>query len=211
MNKKQLIDAIADLEWKMFSTVNNEGSKAACQRDITTFRIMRNSQSFCWSVELLSAYLMDLTLAEAQGRNLMSEKYVRMMESTFPDEYARLADKLPEVDALTARQIEEIVIIHVAWKESLDSRYPHLADRSRPVHTRDDSPGLTSLETYMRAELKTFSPKTIALYHTATLERLAQGKNEAEEILLHQVRHYGYESLEQAEVFSAPGHGAPKS
>ena len=201
MDKQLLIDEIVNLEWKMFSGVNNKGGKAACQMDPATFRIMRHSQSSTWDDALLTSYLDDLKSAQQQGRNLMSEKYARMMESTFPEEYAQLADRLPPVDSGAAKQIEEIVAIHLKWKEALDQSYPHLGDRGRPLRTQDDSTGLPSLETYMRAELKTCSPKTIALYHTDTLKRVERGESEAEQNLLNQVRQYGFANLEEAEKY----------
>ena len=87
MNKDELIDAIVQLEWPMFAGVNNEGGKAACQMDLATFRIMRISQYSAWGEELLESCLADLRAAQNQGRNLMTEKYARMMKTTFPDEY----------------------------------------------------------------------------------------------------------------------------
>jgi len=201
MDKKSLIDEIVNIEWQMFSSVNNKGGKAACQMDLATFRIMRNSQSATWDAALLTSYLDDLKSAEEQGRNLMSEKYARMMESTFPEEYAQLADRLPSVDPFVVEQIEEIVAIHLNWKEALDQRYPHLGDRCRPVRSQDDSTGLPSFETYMRAELKTYSPKTISLYHAATLINFERGESEAEQNLLNQVRQYGFENSNDAEKY----------
>lgn len=54
------------------------------------------------------------------------------------------------------------------------------------------------------AELRTYSPRTIALYHRATMERLRKGESEAEQNLLHQVRQYGFGDIESAEKhFSA--------
>ena len=52
-------------------------------------------------------------------------------------------------------QVDDIVAAHVAWKEDLDSRFPSLADRGRPLRSRDDRPGWVSMETYLRAELRT--------------------------------------------------------
>ena len=127
-----------------------------------------------------------------------------MMESTFPEEYAQLADSLPPLDPEAMAQVDDIVAAHVAWKEDLDSRFPSLADRGRPLRSRDDRPGWVSMETYLRAELRTYSPKTIALYHRATMERLRKGESEAEQNLLHQVQQYGFEDIESAEKhFSA--------
>ena len=201
MDKASLIDRIMTLEWQMFSRVQNEGGKAACQKDAVTFRIMRNSQCAAWDEELLASYLADLEIAQEMGRNLMSEKYARMMESTFPEKYARIAARLPPLDPCAARRIEEIVAIHVAWKEILDACYPHLKERGRPLRSRDDSAGLPSLETYMRAELQTFSPQTVALYYADTIRRIEKGENEAEENLFNQVRQYDFTNLEEAERY----------
>ena len=111
---------------------------------------------------------------------------------------------LPPLDPEAMAQVDDIVAAHVSWKEDLDSRFPSLADRGRPLRSRDDRPGWVSMETYLRAELRTYSPKTIALYHRATMERLRKGESEAEQNLLHQVQQYGFEDIESAEKhFSA--------
>ena len=204
MDHKALVDAIVSAEWDMFSKVRNVGGTASCQMDPKTFHIMRSSQMDNWDDELLGSYLEDLLSARLEGRNLVTEKYARMMESTFPEEYARLADSLPPLDPAAVAQVEEIVAAHVAWKEALDARYPSLADRGRPLRSRDDRPGQVSMESYLRAELRSYSPRTIALYHQATRERLRRGESEAEQNLLHQVRQYGFEDIESAEKhFSA--------
>lgn len=176
MNKDELIDAIVQIEWPMFAGVNNEGGKAACQMDLATFRIMRISQYSAWGEELLESCLADLRAAPNQGRNLMTEKYARMMKTTFPDEYPAIEKSLPPLDPAAARQIEDIVACHVQWKTALDQKYPHLGDRSRPVRTQEDRAGLPSVETYTRAELQTCSPRTISLYHSATMKRAERGR-----------------------------------
>lgn len=63
------------------------GGPASCQMRPDTFKIMRKSQAATWSDELLASYLEDLKTATREGRNIMTEKYARMMESTFPEEY----------------------------------------------------------------------------------------------------------------------------
>lgn len=204
MEHKTLVDAVVTAEWEMFSNVQNVGGKASCQMDPKTFRIMRSSQMDNWDDELLGSYLEDLLNARLEGRNLVTEKYARMMESTFPEEYAQLADSLPPLDPEAAR-LDDIVAAHVSWKEDLDSRFPSLADRGRPLRSRDDRPGWVSMETYLRAELRTYSPKTIALYHRATMERLRKGESEAEQNLLHQVQQYGFEDIrERGKAFQRP-------
>lgn len=203
MNQNEIINEILRIEWPMFSGVNNAGGKAACQMDSDTFQIMRTSQYNTWSEAVLESYLADLQSAQKQGRNLMTEKYARMMETTFPDEYARIAGSLPPLAPDTAKRIDDIVAVHVAWKEALDTAYPHLGDRSRPIRTCDDKTGLPSVETYTRCELQTYSDKTIALYHRDIMERAARNESEAEENLLNQVRQYGFSDLEAAEAYFA--------
>lgn len=109
MEHKTLVDAVVTAEWEMFSNVQNVGGKASCQMDPKTFRIMRSSQMDNWDDELLGSYLEDLLNARLEGRNLVTEKYARMMESTFPEEYAQLADSLPPLDPEAMAQVDDIV------------------------------------------------------------------------------------------------------
>ena len=90
MEHKTLVDAVVTAEWEMFSNVQNVGGKASCQMDPKTFRIMRSSQMDNWDDELLGSYLEDLLNARLEGRNLVTEKYARMMESTVRSRPRRL-------------------------------------------------------------------------------------------------------------------------
>ena len=90
--------------------------------DLATFRIMRISQYSAWGEELLESCLADLRAAQNQGRNLMTEKYARMMKTTFLDEYPAIEKSLPPLDPAAARQIEDLVACHQskAFEESVD-------------------------------------------------------------------------------------------
>ena len=162
MDEKIVLD-IVELEWEMFSDVNNMGGKASCQEDFMTFKIMRASQAEAWSVELLRSYYDDLLQAKSQNRNLMTEKYARMMESTFPEEYKRFVNLLPVVDKKTLDQIERIIEINLKWKIETADKYPNLTNRGRVIYTKEDSMNSTSFETYLRGELRTYSSNTIQL------------------------------------------------
>lgn len=204
MEKDDLIKDIVDIEWPMFSSVNNVGGKAACQMDPITFKIMRVSQYKNWSDELLKSWLNDLRKAKGEGRNLASEKYARMMERTFPEEFEQLKNRLPPIPEETLNKIDEIINIHLDWKQALDNRYPFLSDRGRPLRSSEDVKYSTpSLETYMRSELRTYSPETIDLYHAETLRRKAENRSEAEENLLNQVKEYDFKDLDAANEYFA--------
>lgn len=197
--REELMSEVIKLEWEMFSHVSNAGGPASCQMRPDTFKIMRKSQAATWPDELLASYLEDLKAAKREGRNIMTEKYARMMESTFPEEYRKLAASLPPVGKETLQKIEAIVAINVEWKAELFDRYPRLSGRGRPLRTAEDSTGETSFETYLRGELKTYSAHTITLLHDLTVRQQQDGVNGAALNLLNQVQQYGYATLEQAE------------
>jgi len=196
---KKLLDMILELEWEMFSSVRNFGQSASCQADNKTFRVMRFSQKCEWPEELLASYYEDLLAARSEGRNLMSEKYAWMMESNFSEEYKSIAHLLPVINRETSKRIEEIVAQNVEWKLALCGEYPKLTGRGRPIHSSEDSRYETSFETYLRGELKTYSPRTIVLLHEFTMRQQAEDINGVERSLFNQMRQYGYATLKQAE------------
>lgn len=195
-----LMDAVIALEWEMFTTVRNSGRRADCQEDPEAFRAMRLSQLSEWPEPLLSGYRGDLESARLEGRNLMTEKYAWMMESTFPEEFANISEMLPPIGAETAQEIEEIIAVNVEWKIAVCGRYPKLGQKGRPVRSGEDSRFDTSFETYLRGELKTYSPATVKALHAFTMRRKNEGVNGVERDLTHQMRWYGFASLEQAEA-----------
>ncbi len=197
--RESLIKEIIGLEWGMFSSVSNVGGPAACQMDSGTFRIMRRGNMAGWSEALLESWLGDLKEAEREGRNLMSEKYARMMETTFPEEYAALAGQLPAVAPDALEMIEEIVAVNVEWRLGMAGRYPKLCGQGRTTRTSEDSRYETSFETYLRCELRTYSPKTIRLLRAHTQQQRQAGLNGVEAAILAEVGEYGFASLEEAE------------
>lgn len=193
--KKEIID----LEWEMFSTVENQGGKAICQSRPETFTIMRDSQLETWNTEILLSYRSDLLQAKAKGRNLCSEKYGYMMASTVPDEYEKIRHLLPAIEPEKQEMIDEIVSVNLVWEQDVDQRYPKLRKQGRPLKKELDTPEFTSVETYLSGELQTYSLQTIRLLREYTLYCKEQGTNLAEENLKNIIRSYGYHSLDEAE------------
>ncbi len=193
------IDAIVELEWRMFDTTQNEGGRAPCQEDRRTFEIMRRSHLLAWSEQLASGWLSDLAAAEAAGRNLMAEKYAYMMRYTAPEAYAGIEALLPAVSAEKLACAEEIVQMNAAWNEVLAAKYPHIMARGRPLRSTQDSSWQTSSETYLRCELWTYSESTLRIMLDDLRQLHAQGENYVEAILENMVRLYGFPGLEAAE------------
>ena len=201
MDKRELIQAIVDLEWPMFHNVNGEDApKADCQNDRATFTGMRTGQFAAWDEEALASYLEDLKAAVAAGRNLDTEKYIHMMKTTSPSKYEQLSKRcvFPDEEGLAyAQKITDKMIDQTV---ALFDAYPYVAGSGRPLRSQEDWSGVTSIETYQKGELYTYSTKTLKLLW-AHMEKLeAEGLSLAKLILENSVRYYGYKDLEEAEA-----------
>jgi len=195
----KLIEDIIALEWNEFQKVNNEGCRAACQDNWTNFQLYRRSNLLAWSQEMLKSYHQDLVHAINSGRNLLTEKYARMMESTAPESYREIVNKLIPITEGKKKIIEDISQISVKWAEEFSQEYPMLSRNGRPIHSYEDGPFDTSFETYMRGEISTYSENTLKLYYMYLLQLLVENKNLTKMVMENTVREYGYNSLDQAE------------
>ena len=197
--KEDLIEKIIAEEWKQFDQVNNEGGRASCQDNWPTFHIMRKSQFDNWNEKMLESYYADVTAAAREGWNLLTEKYARMMESTDPQGYAALADKLPKRSQERLKDQDQVVEIQVKWMEALAARYPKVAERARSIRSSSDSLYNTSYETYLRGELSTYSDETFRLYKEYIMELKDKGENLAMDAIAKSANMYGYKDLEETE------------
>ncbi len=190
--------SIAKAEFEAFDKVQNEGGRASCQNNWPTFKIMRMSQYMTWTEDMLLQYLYEFKTNYENGRNMIQEKYARMMESTAPDAYASFADKLPPVSEDKKTVMEQIIGFQVKWMEEFAAAYPNLAGNARAIHTSEDLPYDTSYETYLRGELGTYSDRMLEMYGRYIVEFAQNGKNATYEIMKNTVRFYGYKDLETA-------------
>ena len=195
---KHLIDDIIEKEWNMFTNVNNKGGRASCQDDHKTFYIMRASQFEAWDTSSLLSYNDDLDTAISEGRSLPTEKYAYMMEYTAPEEYERIRGILPGISEEKEFLISEILRLSLKETEEFFEKYPGFKNSGRPLYRKDDHI-FTSVETYMRGELKTYSENTLTSYlkHIKDLE--SRGESIVCSIYENTAHHYGYEDAAAAE------------
>ena len=191
--------SIAKAEFEAFDKVQNEGGRASCQNNWPTFKVMRMSQYMTWDEDMLLQYLYEFKTNYANGRNMIQEKYARMMASTAPGEYAAFADKLPRISKEKQEIMEQIIGLQVKWMEEFAKEYPKLAGNARTIHTTEDLPYDTSYETYLRGELGTYSDRLIEMYGRYIVEYAKSGKSVTREIMANTIRFYGYKSFEEAE------------
>ena len=186
----------------MFHNVNGD-DRTDCQDDYPVFEIMRRAQYEAWSEAALQCWLADLSAAEAEGRNLAREKYIRMMEHTDPAAYEAFRGELPPVSQEKRELVAKIWAKMLAQTERLREEYPVLALGGRALHISEEREGWASIEGYQTAEMLTCSVPTLtALY--AEIERLgAEGTDFVRLVQENTVRGQGYPTLAQAEAAMA--------
>ena len=198
--KLEKVEKILQLEWNMFQKVENIGGRASCQEDFETFYIMRRSQYENWTDEMLDVWTKYVEESEEAGRNLLSEKYARMMQYSDLHYYNKhLKHKLPVTPVKIFRLINEIVEQLILWEEDLGKRYPLVVGTGRPLRSEEDYKGQTSLETYARGELETYPEELLILYRDYVKDLASKGISLSENNQLTMVKLYGYETIEEAE------------
>ena len=185
----------------MMQSTQNMGGRASCQDDWQTFYIMRGSQYASWRDDMLEFWEKFVTECRDAGRNMVTEKYAKIMRFTDTKYYnEHLKPYLPETPQESFPLIDEIVEAMIKWELEFAKKYPKISDVGRPITADMDKYGFTSLETYARGELETYPVELLEMYAEYVRELKAKGESLA---ILNQrvmVKMYGYETIEEAEA-----------
>ena len=197
------IDEIVQMEWQMFQKVNENGPRAECQNNWKTFEGMRRGQFEAWSPKARESYAGDLDAAMAEGRNLVREKYIRMMEQTDPRQYRALEPYLPVLTQQQYDLAKEINQLLISQAEDVFTQFPHVAAYGRPLRQVQDRPFDTSVETYQMGELLTYSEETLLALREHARSLAAAGTSLFRTYFENSLKFYGWKSLEEAEAVAA--------
>ncbi len=193
--KNNIIEEIINIEWDMFQDVKNIGGRAKCQDNYTTFKIMRFSQFKAWDENICQSYLEDLKKAIKEKRNLLTEKYARMMKYTHKEEYDKLERQLPIITDEVLNLVEEILKLNQEQEEMYANKYPKL----RSLGRQNKNTKSATIDIYLEGELLTYSKSTLKLLHKYLLELKEKNESIAIRISENTVKIYGYDSIDIAE------------
>ena len=127
---------------------------------------------------------------------MVAERYAHMMKVTNPSEYEQIKQNLRPLGKEAVRLAETIMGIFSEWNKDIDKRYPNIRSFGRPT-TEDGY--WTSVDTYLRGELLTYSVKTLSLCLQDIYQAQAQSINLSEMMLLNMARFYGFQALDDME------------
>ena len=197
MEKEKLIDEILEKEWNYFSNLNNIGGRADCQDNREDFIIMRKAQWLTFNEETLLSYLEDLN----SKNNPLFQKYGQMMKYNSPKEYEKIKNLLEQPSSQKLDLVEKIMEVYMKWEEEFFKAYPIFSSMGRPLYSKQDDDEDTSIETYLRGELLSYSEKTLALYLKYILEMKNKNINLAIKNMDNLASMQGFENSQDVENY----------
>ena len=197
MEKEKIINKILEKEWKYFSNLNNIGGRADCQDNREDFIIMRKSQWETFNEEILLSYLEDLN----SKNNPLFQKYAQMMKYNSPEEYKKIKDILEKASEEKTDLVNKIMFIYMEWEKEFFERYPIFSSMGRPLYSSEDDNIETSIETYLRGELLSYSEKTLKLYLNYVIDNKEKNINLAIKNMDNLARMQGFNDSDEVEEY----------
>ena len=197
MEKEKIIEEILEKEWKYFSNLNNIGGRADCQDNREDFIIMRKSQWETFNEETLLSYLEDLN----SKNNPLFQKYAQMMKYNSPEEYEKIKDILEKSSDEKTDLVNKIMFIYMEWEKEFFERYPIFSSMGRPLYSSEDDNIETSIETYLRGELLSYSEKTLKLYLDYVIDNKEKNINLAIKNMDNLARMQGFNDSDEVEDY----------
>lgn len=170
-----LIGNIIEAEWADFDAVQGQNGRATCQDDARRFVVYRLSQYLAFPPEALSGIYADMVRAQALGRNVIADKYARMMRTTDPELFWRdLASQIEDVTPLKKRVLDQLKSQLNTFESAAATELVAAHANSRPDSS---SAGKVSSVDYYLAEAEGYSLQTLRLLLDGFAAQEQQGTN----------------------------------
>lgn len=150
---------LVQLEWVHFDTVQGMSGRAACQDDAVGFFVHRVAQYLSFPRESIMGVRDDVVAADAAGRNVIREKYARMMEMADPVAFARDWSGRLEAPSPVKRCV--LNEIESALRSMLDTAQGELPATAQHVRGSITQPKLISSIGYYVCEIQSYSLSTL--------------------------------------------------
>lgn len=166
---------LVQLEWVHFDTVQGVSGRAACQDDAVGFFVHRVAQYLSFPRESIVAVHDDVVAADAAGRNVIREKYARMMEATDPVAFARdWSGRLEAPSPVKRCVLDEI---EDTLRRMLDIAEGELPATAQHVRGSITQPKLISSIGYYVCEIQSYSLSTLRCLRDGLLRQLGDHVN----------------------------------
>ena len=166
---------LVQLEWVHFDAVQGMNGRAACQDDAVGFFVHRVAQYLSFPRESIMAVHDDVVAADASGRNVIREKYARMMEATDPVAFVRdWSGRLEAPSPVKRCVLDEIEDTLRRMLDIAESELPATAQHVRGSITR---PKLISSIGYYVCEIQSYSLSTLRCLRDGLLRQLGDHVN----------------------------------
>lgn len=174
---KEILKKILSIEYEFFTQTKNIGKPAICQSQKGNFIASRTAYWNIYTKDILSSYLNDLENAKKNHQNLISLKYAYMMEFTDPDSFAKIKHRIPKIDNEKKTLVNTILFLYMLWEKEVQKHFPNLDNQNRKLYATSDTLYSTSVETYMRGELSSYSIDTLKCILPYFWEKNQKGEN----------------------------------
>ena len=158
---------------------------------------MRKSQWETFNEETLLSYLEDLN----SKNNPLFQKYGQMMKYNSPQEYEKVKNILENPSKNKITLMEKIMSIYMEWEEEFFKKYPIFSSMGRPLYSTEDDNIETSIETYLRGELLSYSEKTLQLYLKYIIEMKEKNINLAIKNMDNLANMQGFKNSDEVEEY----------
>lgn len=150
-SERAVLDEVVRSEWLALDEVRGLDGRASCQDDARTFAVFRIAHHLALPRELLWALARRSARGASTARNVIEEKYARMMAVTDPDRYALLwSGRLPAPSPVKRAALDDIARAMAPMVSAAERELAPLSARRRPAVSGTGS--VSSID-YLMAEL----------------------------------------------------------